>query len=478
MPIVDNPDIPLDNKQLRMYDSTGKFSRMSVDETIARGQNKWKGWKCSAGVRGLYIDYDGNIWNGNCASANQYSKVHTQKVTEFTEKAFPEDVTEIWRQYRESVIGADFSDLRIKWINENTEGGWATAGGPNWREKEQHQKLTAEISRLEEEFFVKKIGDSSNFWYNQWKKDPDNWKWTSTLDDMSSTWGLLGNIREGVNIPEEYATCPFNSCGCGADVILSKAKTDEHLKMLDVTANGHAGTVRVQNYTTDPIQEGIAMEMNFSIPYQILWDLGRRCNYSCDYCWPAVHSSTEKFHDFEKVINTINMISDHWSKGQSIRWNFGGGEPTMHPKFIEILKYLKSKGHWILVTTNGARSNKFWREASKYINSVNMSAHFASMDLYRGNEDRFVENCKIIMDQHDQKDDDHWLEIKLMVPSGFLDRAQLLRDRLLEIPQWHTPGANGRPKGEISLVPIRDITNSSELTEYSDNEIEFFRNQS
>ena len=41
--------------------------------------------------------------------------------------------------------------LRIKWINENTEGGWATAGGPNWREKEQHQKLMAEIDRLEKE---------------------------------------------------------------------------------------------------------------------------------------------------------------------------------------------------------------------------------------------------------------------------------------------------------------------------------------
>ena len=477
MPITPNPDIPLDNKQLRMYDEAGKFIRMSVDETIAREQNKWKGWKCSAGVRGLYIDYDGNIWNGNCASANQYSKIHTQRVTEFTDKAFPEDVTELWKKYRESIIGADGSEERKDWLNKNTEAGWPMPK-TNWENSEQQIKLMAEIARLEDEFFVKKIGDSNNFWYKEWSKDPDNWKWISTLEDISSTWGLLGNVTEGINIPEEYVTCPFNSCGCGADVILSKAKTDEHLKMLDVTANGHAGTVRAQNYTTAPIQEGVAMEMNFSIPYQILWDLGRRCNYSCDYCWPAVHSNTEQFHDFEKVINTIDMLSDNWSNGQPIRWNFGGGEPTMHPKFMEILKYLKSKGHWILVTTNGARSTKFWREASQYINSVNMSAHFASMDLYRGNEDRFIENCKIIMDQHDQKDDDHWLEIKLMVPSGFLDRAQLLRDRLLEIPQWHTFGANGRPKGEISLVPIRDISNASELTKYSDNEIEFFRNQS
>ena len=68
MPITNNPDIPLDNKQLRLYDSNGKYTRASVDETIARGHNAWKGWKCSAGVRGMYIDYDGNIWKANCFS--------------------------------------------------------------------------------------------------------------------------------------------------------------------------------------------------------------------------------------------------------------------------------------------------------------------------------------------------------------------------------------------------------------------------
>ena len=29
----------------------------------------------------------------------------------------------------------------------------------------------------------------------------------------------------------------------------------------------------------DSIDEPVAVEMNFPIPYQILWDIGRRCNY-------------------------------------------------------------------------------------------------------------------------------------------------------------------------------------------------------
>ena len=68
MPIEKNNDVPLDNKQLRVYDNDGSFTRYSVDEVIAKELNSWRGWACSAGVRNQYIDYDGNIWIANCAS--------------------------------------------------------------------------------------------------------------------------------------------------------------------------------------------------------------------------------------------------------------------------------------------------------------------------------------------------------------------------------------------------------------------------
>jgi len=40
----------LSNKQLRIYDKE-KYIKVSVDEAIARGYNKWKGWNCYAGLR-------------------------------------------------------------------------------------------------------------------------------------------------------------------------------------------------------------------------------------------------------------------------------------------------------------------------------------------------------------------------------------------------------------------------------------------
>ena len=468
---------PTDNKQLRLYNRKGNFQRHSVDEVIAQGLNKWQGWHCSAGARNLYIDYDGNVWVANCASSNFYGKVHAKRIEDFTQSLNnKEHLNEAWHEYRESIIGKDFSDLRIKWINENTEGGWATAGGPNWREKEQHKKLMAEIDRLEKEFFTPErltahIGDRNNELYKKFLKDDKSWSYRTTQQD--SEWGLLGSIYTEWKAPTAWVKCPYASCGCGADVILSKAIDSDAVSNLHVTNHQIPGQ---DMGTTDTVDQPVGVEMNFPIVHQILWDITRRCNYDCTYCWPSVHNNIEPHHEYEKIIETIDKAVGEWAEGDSIRWNFGGGEPTMHPQFMDILKHLDKHNQWVLVTTNGSRSTRFWSEAVHYINSINMSAHFGSMDLYPGNEQRFIDNCRIIIDHHKKHNKDHWLEIKLMTPPGMLDRAEQFRAEIVKLGLDEL-GANNRQIGAISLVPIRDLEDASQLVNYSENEIEYFRRQ-
>ena len=95
---------PTGNKQLRIYNKNNQYSLFSVDEVIANNLNKWKDWKCSAGVRSLYIDYDGNVWIANCASASHYGKVHDQRVKNYTNQD-PKLIDRLWQEYRESFIG-------------------------------------------------------------------------------------------------------------------------------------------------------------------------------------------------------------------------------------------------------------------------------------------------------------------------------------------------------------------------------------
>jgi organic radical activating enzyme len=387
------------NKQLRHYDQTGKYVRTSVDEAIARGLNKWRSWKCSAGKRALYIDYDSNVWICNTASASVH-RFNEDKFKELNDTS-PESYKKFWKS---------------------------------------------------EEAFKKKIEYST--------------------ESKLKYPGFLGNIETSFELPDDWVTCKWDSCGCGADVVLSKVKDDNYIPLLDVTHYGYYGRDITTNNLVDEINEQVAVELNFPMDYQILWDIGRYCNYECSYCWPGVHNKTSKHLDYDLILNAASRIIEEFADGASIRWNFGGGEPTLHPNFTEWMKCLKEKNQWTMVTTNGSHSAKFWKECVKYLNSILFSAHFEFIK-----EDRFIENIKIACSYHDEHNDDHWIEVKLMAPPESVERALQLKNRIINETSLLSLGANGRIKGAISLVPIRTLGDSGKITEYSETQLLMFRNQ-
>ena len=404
------------NKQFRIYDESEKYIRLSVDETIARGLNKWQGWQCSAGVRALYIDFDGNLWICNTASA---------KLDRFNFDGW----RTILKQHKPASPTAEW------WPIQNQ------LGLEYRKTKEAFQKVLP-----------------------------------NTVENKTQFPGFLGNIFDGYDLPTSWFKCPWESCGCGADVIVSKAKSTMYKPMLSVTNGGWEAKESTLDDVVDTISTPVAVEMNFPIPYQILWDLGRRCNYDCSYCWTSVHNRTDDHKDYDLLVSTADNLINNWSNKESIRWNFGGGEPTLHPKFLEFLKHLKSRDQWIMLTSNGTRDHKYWAEAVQYLNSINLSAHFDGL-LDEKDEDRFVRNIEAICKHFDEHDDDHWLEIKLMAPPQYIDRALKLRDKIKALGTLDRPGANNRIKGMLSLVPIRSIGDSGTLVEYTEEQLDIFRTQ-
>lgn len=407
------------NKQFRIYDANAKFIRLSVDETIAQGYTKWKDWSCSAGVRALYIDYDGNIWMCNASSGYQTDNFNY-----------------------------------VNWVKFSSEFKSKYATDAEW-EKDK-PKYAKEFRKREDAYTNKML--------------PNN------EETRKKKVGYLGNISEGFTINTSWVKCPWDKCNCGADVILSKAKSVMYKPMLAVTNDGYEGKERTQGDHVDSISESVAVEMNFPIPYQILWDLGRLCNYDCSYCWPNVHNRHEEHKDYNDLINTCNKIIDEWSHGETIRWNFGGGEPTLHPKFLDLLKHLKSRNQWTMVTSNGTRDHKYWAMAAENLNSINLSAHFDGLKDEK-DEDRFVRNVETICKHFDEHNDDHWLEVKLMAPPQHLERALKMRDKIKALGTLDKPGANGRIKGVLSLVPIRSMGDSGALVNYTEEQLEIFKNQ-
>lgn len=88
------------------------------------------------------------------------------------------------------------------------------------------------------------------------------------------------------------------------------------------------------------------------------WNLGKRCNYDCSYCPSSIHDNSSPHTDIEILKATVDKLM---ALGKPIRLSFTGGEPTVHPKFNELVNYCKHAGiSWISITTNGTLPYEFY----------------------------------------------------------------------------------------------------------------------
>jgi hypothetical protein len=106
------------------------------------------------------------------------------------------------------------------------------------------------------------------------------------LQNNKPAWGHLGNIVDGFSIPTESVICPYKSCGCGSDIVTTKYKDSSAINFINDIST-HEGS------PFNNINKISAVKIRYPTPKQILWDIGRQCNYNCSYCWPSVHNTTD-----------------------------------------------------------------------------------------------------------------------------------------------------------------------------------------
>ena len=101
----------------------------------------------------------------------------------------------------------------------------------------------------------------------------------------------------------------------------------------------------------DPFDQGFPM---FS-PVSINLDLTSACNFSCPFCVDSKLINSRKSLDSKEVMKTIDTLQAHGLLSVIL---IGGGEPTLHKNFDEIVRYVKRKGLQIGIVTNGSRLEK------------------------------------------------------------------------------------------------------------------------
>lgn len=117
--------------------------------------------------------------------------------------------------------------------------------------------------------------------------------------------------------------------------------------------------------------------------FTVSWLLGRFCNYNCSYCWPYARSDTKDFRPTKLIIHTIDEIKRQARANgfNSFHISFSGGEPTLHPGYLEFIKYYSDDEnsnyqsiHMTSNISNGFRWFEKYIDATKDLHRVSITA--------------------------------------------------------------------------------------------------------
>jgi MoaA/NifB/PqqE/SkfB family radical SAM enzyme len=101
------------------------------------------------------------------------------------------------------------------------------------------------------------------------------------------------------------------------------------------------------------------------------------CNLKCKHCFYQ-NSKDFNLNNFLKKEDAFILI-DKFKNNKINKLVLTGGEPTIHPEFIEIAKYAKNKIKKVTICTNGVIKNK---KLIKEIINLNLDNYTVSIDSH------------------------------------------------------------------------------------------------
>lgn len=160
---------------------------------------------------------------------------------------------------------------------------------------------------------------------------------------------------------------------------------------------------------------------HFDNEVKIEWHLGLYCNNNCSYCNDTSHNNIPNHLSLDKFKIGVKNLLKRISK-EKIRIEFTGGEPTLNPKFYEMLQYLNDNEIYkISFTTNGSRSLDYYKKCIDIIDSITFSYH---MEYENFSPDMILELQKYI----NSKNRKRWMKVHLMFLPSTLQKIKKLID--------------------------------------------------
>ena len=90
-------------------------------------------------------------------------------------------------------------------------------------------------------------------------------------------------------------------------------------------------------------------------PISINLDLTTACNFACDHCVDLDILNTGIRYDHDKLMSSLELMAKRGLRSVIV---IGGGEPTLYPKFEEVIRFMKELGLQVAIVSNGTGNLK------------------------------------------------------------------------------------------------------------------------
>lgn len=92
-------------------------------------------------------------------------------------------------------------------------------------------------------------------------------------------------------------------------------------------------------------------------PFQIVWNITKSCNFKCIHCYENAGKKADDELTTDEIIDGIDKLSRLGVASIA----FSGGEPTVHPGIIDLIKHASEDGMYVSMATNGFKTAKIER---------------------------------------------------------------------------------------------------------------------
>jgi MoaA/NifB/PqqE/SkfB family radical SAM enzyme len=99
--------------------------------------------------------------------------------------------------------------------------------------------------------------------------------------------------------------------------------------------------------------------------------LTRACTYQCSYCPEKLHTGNNKFFDLSSFKNFLEILNNN----KQLILDITGGEPTIHPQFVELIDLCNQLEIKVSVGTNASRSRRWFEEHAHLVDNWVVTLH-------------------------------------------------------------------------------------------------------